>query len=356
MIMGRPDTNDGSGYSVVRLRKRASAFFESLSIVELVQERYRNRWVLDWTRIGNEYRTLAESARQSGLTQIAREECLCSLTALEVAKSLCCQENPARVDLEVGSTLSSFDGYLGKSIERVEVDYLDHGLLSGFFFRAPCHGSPAPAIICVADDEVTLHSIARRLLPASVGREISLLLIDGSNATIRRPFRPEHILACWLDYLESRPDVDIKRIAIYGEGMGAHYASNLALSDRRIAAAVCDGSLWTSVRRRALVPWMTGVEMRVGDKSWIGSLRLSRRVPCPILVVVGHRSMVREQDAVELQADCRQAGADCSIVVPNRIIYPPDEIENFIAVDDFVLDWIGFKFGSAGRFDPVTYL
>ena len=42
--------------------------------------------------------------------------------------------------------------------------------------------------------------------------------------------------------------------------------------------------------------------------------------------------MVREQDAIELQAGYRQAGADCSIVVPNRIPYPEGEVENFIAV------------------------
>lgn len=66
--------------------------------------------------------------------------------------------------------------------------------------------------------------------------------------------------------------------------------------------------------------------------------------------------MVREQDALELQAGYRQAGADCSIVVPNRIPYPLGEVENFVAVDDFIFEWLDSKLGTARRLDPVVYL
>ena len=66
--------------------------------------------------------------------------------------------------------------------------------------------------------------------------------------------------------------------------------------------------------------------------------------------------MVPEQDALELQAGYRQAGADCSIVVPNRIPYPMGEVENFIAVDDFIFEWFDSKLGAARQPDPVTYL
>jgi hypothetical protein len=66
--------------------------------------------------------------------------------------------------------------------------------------------------------------------------------------------------------------------------------------------------------------------------------------------------MMREAEALELQAGYRHAGADCSIVVPNRIPYPLGEVENFIAVDDFIFQWLDSKLGTAGRINPVTYL
>jgi len=184
---------------------------------------------------------------------------------------------------------------------------------------------------------------------------MSLLLVDASNASVRRQFRPEHILGCWLDYLEARPDVDSERIAIYGEGAGASHASRLVFSDRRIAAAACDGGLWTTIRRRPSVQWMTGIGQAVGCEASSDAL-MPRRLPCPLLIVVGGRSMVREQDALELQAGYRRAGADCSVVVPNSIPYALGEVENFVAVDDFIFEWFDCKLGSARQLDPLSYL
>lgn len=66
--------------------------------------------------------------------------------------------------------------------------------------------------------------------------------------------------------------------------------------------------------------------------------------------------MIGEQDALELQAGYRQAGADCSIVVPNRIPCPLGEVENYIALDDFVFEWLDSKLGAARQLDPVVYL
>jgi hypothetical protein len=349
---------DGAGGSLARLRNRVFKFFDSMSVADLVREAHRHLWVSDWMRVADDYRIFAESAREDGSAQIAREAWLCSLTAFEVARSLSCPGDLASTDLadKAGISLRGFEDDAGPAIERVKIDCFDQGSLTGLFLPAFRHGPSAPAVICIGDEEIILGSMMSRLLPASLRRNMSFLLIDACNSSARRPFKPEHILQCWLDYLEARPDVDSQRIAIYGEGAGASHASRLASSDRRIAAAVCDGGLLKSVMRRASVRWMTGVEQAVHGGTSTGSLLPSRRVPCPLLMVVGSRSMVLEKDALELQAGYRQAGADCSIVVPNRIPCPMGEVENFIAVDDFIFEWFDSKLGAARQPDPVTYL
>jgi hypothetical protein len=349
---------DGAGGSLARLRKRASAFFESLSVTELVRETQRESWISDWTRVGDDYLMLAESMHGAGSAYAVGESCLCALTAFEVARSLAYLEDPASIVLadKIGPSLSKLEECFAKPIERVEIDCFDQGTLEGVFLPAVCGGASAPAIICVGDEDVTLSSMLSRLLPASIGRRVSLLLIDGRNASAFRSSKPEHALGCCLDYLDDRPDVDSSRIAVYGEGAGASHASGLASSDRRIAAAVCDGGLWASHRRQASVRWITGVWHEAGNESPIRPLPISRTIPCPILMVVGSRSMVREEDALELQAGYRQSGAHCSIVVPNAIQNPLGEVENFIAVDDFVFDWFDNKFGSARQLNPLTYL
>jgi dienelactone hydrolase len=348
---------DSASGNLAHLRERASAFFERLPVAELARDAQRQRWVSDWARIGDDYLVLAESAGE-GSSRFSSESYLCAMTAHEVARSLSCSEEAAGIDLadKIGLSLGKLEDRWAKRIERVEIDYLDQRTLEGFFVSAACNGASAPAVICVGDEEADLSAMLARLLPALLGRGVSLLLVDGRNASVSRSRRPEHALGCWLDYLDGRPDVDSNRIGVYGEGAGASHASRLACSDRRIAAAVCDGGFWASHRLRASVRWITGVWHEVGGDSPTRSLPTARRVPCPILVAVGRRSMVREEDALELQAAYHQSGAHCSVVVPNAIRCPLGEVENFVAVDDFVFDWFGDKFGPARQLDPLAYL
>jgi hypothetical protein len=347
---------DGAGRDLAHLRDRASHFFQSLSVAELAREQHRHLWISDWLRVADDYRTLAESARETRSAQIAGEAWLCSLTALEVVRSLC---NPGDVESaaladEVGTGLRGLETEAGLPIERVKIDCFDQGALAGFFLPALRYGSAAPAVICVGDDDATLGSMISRLLPVALCGTMSLLLVDPANSTVHRSFKPEHRLQFWLDYLEARPDVDPRRIGIYGEGVGAAHASRLALSDRRIAAAVCDGGLVRPVMCQASLRWMTG--QAVPDGISREAVLPPRRVPCPLLMVVGSRSMVWEQDALELQADYRRIGADCSVVVPNNVPHPFGEVENFVAVDDFIVEWLASKLGAARKLDAVTRL
>ncbi|MBR1179207.1 alpha/beta hydrolase [Bradyrhizobium sp. KB893862 SZCCT0404] len=349
---------DGAGGSLARLRKRASEFFESLSVAELARETHRQLWLSDWLRVAEDYWTSAEFARANGADRIAREAWMCSLTAFEVARNLSCPGDLATGDLadKVELSVRSFSDEADPAIERVELEGFDHAALTGYFLPALRHGPSAPAVICIADENITLASLMSRLLPTSLRRKMSLLLVDAEKSPAPRLLKPQHILQCWMDYLDARPDVDSQRIAIYGEGTGARHASSLALLDRRISAAVCDGALVTPVMRQAAIRWWTGAGQSGHDASAADSPLPPRRIACPLLVVVGDRSMVREQEALDLQASYRQAGADCSVVVPNRIAYPRGEVDNFIAVDDFIFEWLDSKLGAGHRLDPITYL
>lgn len=349
---------NGAGRDLAHLRDRASHFFQGLSVAELARESHRHLWISDWLRVADDYRTLAESARETRSAEVAGEAWLCSLTALEVVRSLSGPGDLESADLAdvVGTGLRGLETEAGLPIERVKIDCFDQGALAGFFLPALRYGSTAPAVICVSDDDASLGSMMSRLLPVSLCGTMSLLLVDSGSSTVHRSFKPEHRLQLWLDYLEARPDVDSRRIGIYGEGAGAAHASRLALSDRRIAAAVCDGGLVSPVMCQATLRWMTGVGQAVPDAGSREAMLPTRRVPCPLLMVVGSRSMVWEQDALELQADYRRIGADCSVVVPNNVPHPLGEIENFVAVDDFIVEWLASKLGAARKLDPVTPL
>jgi hypothetical protein len=349
---------DGAGRSLLDLRKRASEFFESLSVEDLVRDAHRSLWVSDWSRIADEYRIFAESARADGSGQVAQEAWLCALTALEVARNVSNPGDAASADLahKVGISLRGLEADSASSIERVTIDGFDQGSLAGNFLPALRDRSSAPVVICISDGDAPLGAMMGRLLAASRHRDLSLLLVDAGRLSVPRPAKPEHVLQCWLDYLEARPDVDAQRIAVYGEGAAARHASGLALLDRRLVAAVCDGGIVAPIMSRASLRWMIGAEQAVRDGAPEGTSLPSRRISCPLLVVAGNRSMVCEEDALELQALYRQAGADCSIVVPNCFPHPLGEVENFVAVDDFIFEWLAGRLGAVRQLDSVTHL
>src|SRR5260370_35112740 len=99
----------------------------------------------------------------------------------------------------------------------------------------------------------------------AVGKELSLLLVDhpgfdpvsGRHQASR--LADSHLLfSRWLDDLLTRTEVDPDRIALYGDGLGAAYATHAAKHDGRFVAAVCDGGLWEAKERAFAVGRMSG--------------------------------------------------------------------------------------------------
>ena len=114
--------SDVAGGSLARLRKRASAFFEGLSVTDLVRETQRKSWISDWTRVGDDYLMLAESARGAGPDHVVGESYLCALTAFEVARSLSYSEDPASIVLadKISLSLSKLEDCFTKPIDRAD--------------------------------------------------------------------------------------------------------------------------------------------------------------------------------------------------------------------------------------------
>ena len=157
----------------------------------------------------------------------------------------------------------------------------------------------------------------------------------------------------WLDYLEVRPDVDPHRIAVYGEGAGASHASRLALSDRRIAAAVCDG--WLLGPRRFARHRSLDNRCRAG-----GPLTTARRGNSDGASRIHARfswwSGAARWCGNRTPSNCKPAigrpGPLLGRHAEPRSAQPLGEVENFVAVDDFVLEWLDASSGPARQLDP----
>ncbi|WP_018322512.1 S9 family peptidase, partial [Bradyrhizobium sp. WSM2793] len=284
-----------------------------------------------------------------GALDEASEAWLCALTAFEVARRLVHEDDPESGDVsaKVEAGIQRF-GSLERKVERVEIACCDHTELRACYLPAGNPNLCTPAVICISREEESGAALLGRLLPVATDRGISVLVVSHDDVSNQWCGQSEMLLSCCLDYLSDRPEVDATRIGVYGEGLSAALATDFAISDRRIAAAVCDGGLWNWARTLASVGWMTGSADAVDEN--VASehrLRSVRQLRCPVLVVAGGRGTVSVPEAIKLQADCSAVRIDLELAMPPLTRAPVGEIENFVVSDERIFGWLEDKLAHA---------
>jgi hypothetical protein len=340
-------------------RRNAAVFIDNLPVTDVHNTSDRERWVSNWIRTGDGYCLLAELNIEQGAIEGACEAWLCALTAFEVAKRLVEPCHPGRVEInaKIGVCVHQFGLHQGRPAERVRIACCEQPELVAYFLPAGGPEPQAPSIIGITDEDETAEELLGKLLPAASGRGMSLLVVGGADVSAHPLARPEILLECCLDHLSLRPDVDGGRIAVYGERLAAVHATSFAVSDGRVAAAVCDGGLWHSARTRAAIRWMTTpAEIRDEEAASASRMRSARRMRCPVLVIAGAHGVVSVSEAVRLHADCRIAGIDMDVAIPRTVQTPLGAIENFVTVDEFVFGWFERRLAARRPLATIRYL
>ena len=209
-------------------------------------------------------------------------------------------------------------------IEAVELPSRD-GPFPAYFVHA--ENSTAGRNPCVVrfggfDTQKELQYL--RGTPDLVRRGISCLLVDGPGQGEAIRFRGMHLRhdfeiagSAAIDYLATRPDVDLERVGIVAMSLGGYYAPRCVTQDRRYKACVAWGATWdfhrTWVRRiEALkqaamaVPaehllWVCGVSTYDEALGKLEPFRLdgiAQKVECPFLLMHGAQDAQRMFDAI----------------------------------------------------------
>lgn len=325
-------------------RQSAGVFLDGFD--EKCETASRRNCAAKWIDIGDAHYLFGNLNIERGVFDEAAQAWLCALTAFQVARRLSDDDDPQRGEvlakLEAG--VERF-GTLDQKVECVAIALCDEGKLSACYVPAGASSSCVPAVLCISREEETAAMLLARLLPLIVGRNMAVLVVSYDDVSNHWLGPSEMLLSCCLDYLSARPEIDATRIAVYGEGLSAAVATNFAVADRRVAAAICDGGLWSWTRIRASIEWMTRTA-DVPDEGLSSSQRsrLARRLKCPILVVAGERSIVSASEAIQLEADCTAADIDLELFLPPA---PEGGFENFVACDEGVFKWLERKFERA---------
>jgi dienelactone hydrolase len=216
-------------------------------------------------------------------------------------------------------------------IEIVEVPFVG-GSLPGYFVPAQnAKSERTPCVVFFDGLDVTKEIQFLLGVPDLVKRGISCLIMDGPGTGEAMRMRG-HVLrhdyevagsAC-VDYLETRADVDPKRIGITAISLGGYYAPRCAAMEPRFAACVAWGAIWDyhDVWKRRIeasfnasmsvpghhITWILGVDTVEEALRRLEPFRLDgvvQQMKCPFLVMHGaDDEQVALADAYALYEAC----------------------------------------------------
>jgi dienelactone hydrolase len=319
-------------------------------------------WHREWKRIADISKNRGDLALQQGNTNTAQSNWLRASNYYRTAELFLNIDDGRRgyilQQMQICSHL--YLNYSAPRGEIIQISGSDGNLMHGYFLRAPGSALQAPVVICIGGpDHLKEEHLYKRTRQAHA-RGLSLLLVDlpgqgvcprGNNAG---PNDIETSISCCVDYLAGRSDVDVQRIAIFGDGLGAAFASRAAGLDHRLSAAVCDGGIWDLHERAFLLTRISGRSNQDSIRDQIPKLwphSIAKRIRCPILVTLGECDWLEISHAAEFYSYLKEVGIDISlkIFLATETGASHAQIDNPTIANEFVFDWIAARLGTNAR-------
>lgn len=316
----------------------------------------RDSWFAECLRVGDIQSSLSVSLAHKGQRNAACSAGLSALTAFRAAAHLIGSEDSRRDDVMARAQACARNlwRHVDCGVEFVALPGVDRAPLRACFWPAPDHRKPAPAVICIGDEGESLELLLGRVVPAAAEKGLAMLLIEMSELRdtpgLQYPgmITAEMRLADCIDDLVSRSVVDAERIAVRGDGLAGAVATRLAISDSRIAAAVCDGGLWDAVRSRAGVAWIAGGDAAApGSDETARRTRLARQMRCPFLVVASAHNVSSVAEAVALRDDCARLGVRMDLDVQHEATTALGAVEDLVRGEAGIADWLALELSAA---------
>ena len=330
-----------------------STVSECLLAASSIDPSREDSWYRQWMRTAHLNRERGEAALTSGHVKTALSNWLRAANYFCTAQAFLADDDE-RKDRALGHMLTCSHLYLRHSTPAGEIVGLprsDDDALQGYFLPAPARGR-RPVVVCVGAPGQYKEESLYRMPRFAHERGLSLLLIDLPGAGhMRSPGRNfdrygvETAISGWMDYLQERADVDGRRIALFGDGQGASFATRGAAFDDRFAAVVCDAGIWELHERAFLAARMGGSGACQNLSENIEQLcrtSTARRIRCPILVAPGDRDWL---DADHVAQCCSALVADglridLKAFTASEAAAPHAQLDNPTIGNEVIFDWL----------------
>jgi len=219
-------------------------------------------FLAEWVKMADKLIGLADEDEAKGRTLSAGAKLQRAALYLFTAERMQGHGHPGR-----SATFAKALAAFGKSVTfthenctRVEIP-IDGGTMPALYTRAPGDGPKPVVVYCNGLDSCKELLFWSRLPHALAARGISTLCVDqpGTGETLRLQNLPaipesERWASKAVDWLETQPDVDPRRIGMTGISLGGHYAPRAVAFEPRFASGAVWGANhnWAEVQQKRL--------------------------------------------------------------------------------------------------------
>ncbi len=329
-------------------------------------------WGRAWAKLGARMEGLAEIDEAAGHKRSAGRKFRRAALYDLVAERNMSSEDPLRLEF-YKTALTMFRKFVeltGEPVEYVEVPY-QGSTLPALFIPAKGVEGPAPCMIHfdgfdVMKEILYLRGIATELRE----RGISVLLVDhpGVGEALRlkgMKLFPETEVpagAC-IDYLETRAEVDPKKIGIIAISLGGYFAPRAASFEKRLACCVAWGAIWDygavsesrakQLEGKALSvsDWVDHVKYVFGTETVEQALAITHRMTlegvienltCPLLITHGaaDRQIPLADAHKTFEAAINSSRRELKIFTAEEGGVEHCQVDNAGNGTDYMCDWI----------------
>ena len=216
-----------------------------------------------WVRMADKLCVLADEDEARGRRISAGDKLGRAASYMLTAERLQAHNATGRLDLyqRMRGLFDRGVALAGENCERVEIPY-EGTHLSGLYTRAEGAAGPAPILVQVNGLDSTKEMKYRVGLPLWLAkRGVSSLVVDqpGTGEALRLQglhavYNSEIWASKVVDWLETRSEIDSKRIGLEGVSLGGYYCPRAVAFEPRFACGVVWGANhdWRDVQKRRL--------------------------------------------------------------------------------------------------------
>lgn len=326
-------------------------------------------WHREWMVVAKRNHERADKAEAEGRIQTAQNSWLRAANYYRQAEFWLPALDPRRLTtFELMEACSrKFISYLVPAGEAVEIPYENGVSLCAYFVRSPYGPARQPVLISMGGLDSIKDEMWFMQAHGALQRGISVLMVDGpgQGGTLRRHgvvsrYDYEVPVGRCIDYLETRDDVDMGKIALCGSSLGGYYAARAGSCEPRLAACISHGAIWDlgeSVAGRGEdwgladhFKWVMGVKSMKELPEAVKNFRMEGvldQMTCPYLIVHGGYDVlgVRQAQIVRDYAVAKGVDVTFHLVSEEETGADHCQHDNPTLGQELIGDWLAEKFG-----------